>query len=86
MPCSDHDALPLDLLNPFARALLRQIRLVVLVKWATHEVVAADLRELLSFGMVWKSQTELLEHSVSLYLERILIGGPSNSKNRFSCY
>ena len=36
------DALTLDLLDPFLGAVLRLIRLVVLVERATHEVVAAD--------------------------------------------
>ena len=45
MPCSDRDALALDLLNPLVGALLRLVRLVVLVERATHEIVAADLRK-----------------------------------------
>ena len=45
MPCSDRDALALDLLDPLLSAPLRLIRLVVLVERATHEVVAADLRK-----------------------------------------
>ena len=46
MPCSDRDALALDLLDPLVGALLRHIWLVVLVEWAPHEVVAADLSKL----------------------------------------
>merc|ERR1712216_747490 len=42
VPCSDPDALALDLLDPLVSALLRLIRLVVLVERATHEIVAAD--------------------------------------------
>merc|ERR1719460_2815888 len=42
MPCSDRDALALDLLGPLLSAPLRLIRLVVLVERATHEIVAAD--------------------------------------------
>ena len=42
---SDGDALTLDLLDPFLGAVLRLIRLVVLVERATHEIVAADLRK-----------------------------------------
>ena len=40
----DRDAFTLDLLDPFLGAVLRLIRLVVLVERATHEIVAADLR------------------------------------------
>merc|ERR1719161_641456 len=47
LPFSDGDALALDLLNPFVGALLRLVRLVVLVKRATHEIVAADRLRLL---------------------------------------
>ena len=39
---SDGDALTLDLLDPLLRALLRELRLVVLVHGAADKVVATD--------------------------------------------